>query len=313
MLPQIFDPQQSRKLIQDTLAEFMADLGKFDQGEPQLVILSKPGLQLVMLGGGTRDTPKIDLPVPSADRPLTAAQAMQIVKHHQQNPVSAVPRVPEPQLPPIPIPPAPVIPPKPAQKAEPEPGAIEHFTYRGWQVQLQKAKEPGWWRYLVRNGAQGWQSSRAMSKSENVAEIKARIDATIAEAEKRLPAPPSPQSPEARAEGARGGGKYLCYQCEKKTHKPLDLYSGPELGYKLPEVYLCPTCRNTRRQQVTGGVLDRTRLQAQGGAQPASRPPTPSPAPQDARESQEEALLDSSEFGLPEIEADDPVFSADMF
>jgi hypothetical protein len=329
MIPQIFDPTQSRKLIQDTLAEFLADLGKLDQGEPRLVILSKPGLQLVMLGGDAKEKPALSF-TPTADSRITPEQAREVLARHQAEHVNQhVPNKLPDKLPaappPVPTRPAPpTAPPAPAvlQKApepvpEPVPGTVEHATYRGWQVLLQKAHEPGGWRYWARKGAQGWQEQQVRTKPETIAEVRRRIDATITESESQCPAPPAPGSAEARAEAARGGSRYACFNCEKKTHKPLDVYPGPDYGFQLAEVYLCPTCRNTRRQQVTDAAVSRTRLNGSGA--PASPGPRPTPQPVAQRPAppaparQEEEQPDSSEFGLPEVGAEDPIFSADMF
>lgn len=321
------NPHQSRKLIKDTLAEFLAELDQVGEDQPRLVILSKPGVQLVMLHGTKAQSGQVE--GPTADRPLTVemAKALGIIQPTKpaqdlRDPINSGPKPPareekqpepvrshNPEIPSRPEPAKPV--------PEIQPGQVEHFTYRGWQIQLQKANEPGLWRYLVRNGGQAWQSQRAMTRPETTAEIRARIDATIAEAAARSPAPPAPESAEARAEAARGGSRYLCFVCQKRTHKPLECYAGRDFALPVPEAYLCPTCRNTQRQKVTDQQAGRTRGNSPGGAQAPSQPLPPQPAPQSPPQAppvrQEEGQPDTSAFELPEVGAEDPIFSADMF
>lgn len=308
------DPQKASQLVRDTLAEFLSDLGNFDQGEPRLVILSKPGVQLVMLGGQPK-APAIPAAIePNADTRITADMARQHLARLEA--LKAQPaRVPTP--PPAPPKAAaqvkPPVPPRPVKPAEEPDGTVQTERYRGYEIHYTKTHDG--WTYDARSARHGFSTPLCFPKAGAVADAHAHIDHVHHQAERNPP--PAPTSSAAQQASQVGGSPYACFGCKKKTHKRLQIYAARELGYQIDQAHLCPTCRNIKRTESINAVVQEGRLQANSTV--SRNHPAPAPLPaiqnqpgQDSRgpgASQEEGDY-PGDWDLPETEE---VFTEDQF
>lgn len=230
-------PNQTHQIIRDTIAGFLADIDHMAEGEPRLVILQKPGMHLVMLGGSARE--KAELPHAGT---LSTAQALDLARRAPELRAKADAEKAEQIARSLAADPRPLI--DQVEPIEAEPATEE--SYRGFKIQYSLSDEG--WTYYATDGKQGWNDPRPGDYKAARATAHARIDHELAKIPPKPPKAPTAATPKAEAEAQlrrTAGQKYRCAGCTKTTHKALTLVQVRDIP-GVDMAYLCKPCQTER-------------------------------------------------------------------